>query len=288
MFSLSTSTRRMRAVALAGVTALVATLTLVTGVATAPSAEAATPSLTVTPVSATKLRVTGKYPHKVGGKVTALYIMACANPGSKRPSSQHCIADWKGSSSALTIAPKDASARTVAMYGSVLKKTGTVKNGVWTFTVDITLPKSIKVKNAAGTSTVRTVTCGTTNKTCGIGTRLSASVSTSSKAADKFVYGSKKSAKITTTTTTLKSTAAGKATVKVATTGISKPTGTVKITVGGKSVSRTLKSTYNGKMSLTLPKLKKGTYTLKTTFTPSSSTKYAAKTTSKSIKVTVK
>lgn len=279
MFTLRKSATRARAVVLASVAALVAGMSLTLGVTGA--AAASTPKLTVTPISATKVRVTGQYPHKSGGKVTALYLMVCENPGKDRPGSDHCAVDWSGTNSSLVVAPKDADARTKALYGDVLKTVGAVKNGVWTFTVDVTVPKSFKIGS-------RTVKCGTTNKTCGIGTRLSASVSVTSKTADKFVFGSQKSAKITVSAKGITAKAAGTAKVTVATTAVSKPTGKVTLKVAGKTVTKTLKASAKGKVSLKLPKLKKGSYKATVTFTPSGTNKYATKKSTKTTTITVK
>lgn len=275
-------TRGLRLIASVGVVALLAGVTLVAGVGTATSAEAASkPSLVVTPIGTNKVRVEGKYPHKVNGKVTAIYLMACSNPGKDRPSSEFCVADWSGTKSGLTLAPKDATDFTKKLYGKVLSRTGSVKNGVWSFAVTVTLPKTMKVNG-------KNTKCTNTNKKCGIGTRLSVTTGIENKSADKFVFPSKKTAKVSLAAKTMKANKAGKVTVKVATTGVSKPTGKLTVKVGKKTVTKTLKSSHKGKTTVTLPKLKKGKHTVKVTFAPSGSTKHAAKSKTSSIKVTVR
>lgn len=275
-------TRGLRVIAAFGVVALLASLMFVASVAHAGAASAAAkPTLKVTPIGTNKVRVEGKYPHKVNGKVTALYVMACAKPGKNRPSSQYCVADWGGTKSGYTLAPKDATEFTKNLYGDVLTQTGTVKNGMWSFAVTVTLPKTMKVNG-------KTIKCTNTNGKCGIGTRLSVTAGIDNKSADKFVVPSKKKSTVSVSAKSLKAGKAGKATVSVKTVGVAKPTGKIKIKVGSKSVTKTLKATNKGKVSITLPKLKKGKHTLKVTFTPSGAAKHASKTSTKTIKVTVK
>jgi hypothetical protein len=92
--------------------------------------------------------------------------------------------------------------------------------------------------------------------------------------------------KATVKVTSLKAVKKGKqATLKVTIgTPVSKPTGTVKVTVNGKTINAKVKASAKGKVSIKLPKIsKKGSYKVKTVFTPSGST---AKSTSKSGTVT--
>ncbi|MBK7819834.1 MAG: hypothetical protein IPJ61_01845 [Tessaracoccus sp.] len=92
--------------------------------------------------------------------------------------------------------------------------------------------------------------------------------------------------KATVKVTVPKSVAKNKqATVKVAvTTPVANPTGTVKVTVNGKSVSVKLTAAAKGKVSVKLPKIAKaGSYKVGTVFTPSGTT---AKSTAKSATVT--
>lgn len=92
------------------------------------------------------------------------------------------------------------------------------------------------------------------------------------------------------TVTVPKSVAKSKqATIKVAiSAAISKPTGTVKTTVNGKTVKTTVKASAKGKVSIKLPKItKKGSYKVKVTFSPSGDTKKST-TTSSSVTKTLK
>ncbi len=73
------------------------------------------------------------------------------------------------------------------------------------------------------------------------------------------------------------------------TAAVSKPTGTVKITVNGKTVTAQLTAAGKGKVSVKLPAIKKkGSYKVKTTFTPTGTTKTSttkSSTVSKTLKV---
>ena len=106
---------------------------------------------------------------------------------------------------------------------------------------------------------------------------------TAAKTSSKVTIAKVKS---TVKVTSLKSVKKGKkATLKVTIgSAVAKPTGTVKVTVNGKTVKKTVKSSAKGKVSITLPAIsKKGSYKVKASFTPSGST---AKSTSKSSTVT--
>ena len=92
--------------------------------------------------------------------------------------------------------------------------------------------------------------------------------------------------KSTVKITSLKAVTKGKqATVKVTIgSAVAKLTGTVRVTVNGKSVSAKVMASAKGKVSIKLPKIgKKGSYKVKAVFTPSGAT---AKSTSKSSTVT--
>lgn len=80
-----------------------------------------------------------------------------------------------------------------------------------------------------------------------------------------------------------------KVTVKVKATGLTKPTGTVTVKVGSKSVTKTLKASAHGRITITLPKLStKATYKVTATFAPAgSSAKVVAKATSSTAKLRV-
>jgi len=68
-----------------------------------------------------------------------------------------------------------------------------------------------------------------------------------------------------------------------------KPTGTLKVTFGKKSKSYSLKASKKGKLTVTLPKLKRGTYKIKVRYTPAKTyKKYVKAKTSKTVKLTVR
>ena len=98
--------------------------------------------------------------------------------------------------------------------------------------------------------------------------------------------------KATVKVTSLKAVKKGtQATLKVTIgTAIAKPTGTVKVTVNGKTVNAKVKASAKGKVSIKLPKIsKKGSYKVKVKFTPNSTTAKstsASSTVTKTLKVT--
>lgn len=76
-----------------------------------------------------------------------------------------------------------------------------------------------------------------------------------------------------------------KATITVKANGAARPTGKVTIKVGKRTFTKTLKAKNNGKLTVTLPKLKKGTY--KVTAKYSGNTAIKAATTKKTVKLKV-
>src|SRR5690606_15845553 len=62
-------------------------------------------------------------------------------------------------------------------------------------------------------------------------------------------------------------------TVRVRAAGVARPSGTVTVRYGKKAVKVKLKVKAKGKVSVRLPKLKKGKYTIRATFTPDTKTK---------------
>src|SRR5690606_18087509 len=95
--------------------------------------------------------------------------------------------------------------------------------------------------------------------------------------------------KVTSKAKSVKASKKPKVTVTVKATGVAKPTGTVTVKYGKKSVKVKLKARAKGKVSVTLPKLKKGSYANKDSFTPDKSTgKLAKKASAKKITLPVK
>lgn len=122
------------------------------------------------------------------------------------------------------------------------------------------------------------------------GTKISVTV-TGTKAEHTKATKTSKTVTIAKVTSTVKVTVPKsvkrnkKAIIKVTiSSAVSKPTGKVTVTVNGKKVAKTVKTSAKGKVSITLPKIsKKGSYNVKTSFAPSGST---AKSTAKSEIVT--
>jgi len=117
-----------------------------------------------------------------------------------------------------------------------------------------------------------------------VGKRLSVKVTASRAGYSSLSATSGSSAKVARSTskattklsaTTARTKSKVKVTVSVVTPGVKKPTGVVKVKVGGKTYSATMRSTSKGKVTVTLPKLAKGRHSIKATFTPSGSTKSA-------------
>jgi len=83
--------------------------------------------------------------------------------------------------------------------------------------------------------------------------------------------------------------AKAKVVVKIKTKGIAKPKGKIRVTFGKKSKTVTIKPKHKGKITVTLPKLKKGTYKIKAKYTPKGAFKtYTSAKTSKVVKLKIK
>ncbi len=87
----------------------------------------------------------------------------------------------------------------------------------------------------------------------------------------------------------IKASKKAKVTITVKTGSLTKkPAGTLKLSYGNKSKTYNLKSSKKGKLTVTLPKLKKGTYKIKVKYTPAKSLKkYVKAKTSKTVKLKV-
>ena len=82
---------------------------------------------------------------------------------------------------------------------------------------------------------------------------------------------------------------APKVVVRVKAAGLTKPTGTVTVKYGSKSVKVQLSGKNKGKVVVTLPRLAKGTHKVKASFSPTKTTKkYVTKASSTTVKLRVR
>ena len=225
------------------------------------------------PRTAKTVTVKGAFPAtvKVGGKAKELsvYLMWCVNPGKKRATGTGCV-----EKTPMWVVPKGSKYSKAKLGKMRVTTAGTIKKGKWAFTAK--MPVSAKVGKKS---------CFASGKPkCGVFVRLSNHAGPTNKAYDQFIpVKFAPPAKPALRVAANKSKT--KATVTVKVRGVSRPTGTVKVTVGKKSVSVKVKASKKGKVSVKLPKLAKGSNKVKVRFSPSGSTKKVSKTGSKTFTI---
>src|SRR5690606_26798807 len=79
--------------------------------------------------------------------------------------------------------------------------------------------------------------------------------------------------KVTAKASSVKAGTRAKVVVRVKTAGLAKPTGTLTVKLGSQTVKAKLSAKRKGKITVRLPRLRAGTYTIKVSFKPSKKAK---------------
>lgn len=235
----------------------------------------------------------------IAGATHATYTLAGADYGKKVSSRVTFTPSTPGHGPAQSTSAASATVAAAAAptLTSAPKISGTVASnakltasaGTWSLSGVTASYQWLRNGKAISGATAKTYAVSTVDVGKKLSVRVTAHVlghlpaSTTSASTKAVVRGK---ATVTETLSTSKAKAGGtvKVTVRVKATGLAKPVGKVTVKVGSKTVTKALKASAKGKVTITLPKLStKATYKVTATFTPSGTTAKVLKTSTSSV-----